>query len=61
MFLSAEQVDLEKYPPVCVEPDEQSESGSSGQVIGHQVIGEQLDKLKTSPSASLSEGLGLQE
>ena len=46
MFLSAEQVDLEKYPPVCVEPDDQSESGSSGQFIGHQVIGEQLNLLK---------------
>ena len=39
-------MDLEKYPPVCVEPDDQSESGSSDQVIGHQVIGEQPKKLK---------------
>ena len=43
----AEQVDLEKYPPVCVEPDDQSESGSSDQIIiGHQVIGEQHKNTK---------------
>ena len=42
VFSPAEQVDLEKYPPVCVEPDDQSENGSSDQmIIGHQVIGEQ--------------------
>ena len=48
MFSSAEQVDLEKYSPVCVKPDDQSETASSDQVIVHQVIGEheQPKKLK---------------
>ena len=42
-----EQVDLEKYSPVCVKPDdEQSDSASSERVIAHQVIGEQPKKLK---------------
>ena len=36
MFASAEQVDLEKYSPVCVEPDDQTGT-ASGQVIGEQL------------------------
>ena len=46
-------MDLEKYSPVCVKPDEQSvkpddqsKSPSSDQAIVHQVIGEQPKTLK---------------
>ena len=37
MFASAEQVDLEKYSPVCVEPADQTGFTASGQVIGEQL------------------------
>ena len=37
-FSSAEQVNLTKYSPVCVKPDDQSKGASSGQVIGEQLI-----------------------
>ena len=36
MFASAEQVDLEKYSPVCVETEDHSET-ASGQVIGERL------------------------
>ena len=37
LVASAEQVDLEKYSPVCVEPEDQTGT-SSGQVIGEQLL-----------------------
>ena len=37
MFASAEQVDLEKYSPVCVEPPADQTGTASGQVIGEQL------------------------
>ena len=37
LVASAEQVDLEKYSPVCVEPEDQTGT-SSGQVIGEQFL-----------------------
>ena len=42
MFASAEQVDLEKYSPVCVEPPaDQTGFTASGQVIGEQLSNKQ--------------------
>ena len=37
MFSSAEQVDLEKYSPVCVEPELGQSEADKGQVIGEQL------------------------